>query len=104
MCERTAVCRIERGPDVNSCSSSCAISNSLGRLANIRRPKVVNVREVAAWLCQQFPRDMLASVYKGNTLHILDLCVRHDVAVLGFDTTFPLPRESVVEFQSRDRA
>ena len=25
----TAVCRIDRGPDVNSCSSSCAISYSL---------------------------------------------------------------------------
>ena len=29
VCERTAVWRIERGPEVNSCSSSCAISNSL---------------------------------------------------------------------------
>jgi hypothetical protein len=28
-CDRTAVCRIESGPEVNSCSSSCAISNSL---------------------------------------------------------------------------
>ena len=28
--ERTAVCRIERGPDVNSYSSICAISYSLG--------------------------------------------------------------------------
>jgi len=29
VCERTAVCRIDRGPDVNSCCSRAAISNSL---------------------------------------------------------------------------
>ena len=29
VCDRTAVWRIERGPEVNSCSSSWAISNSL---------------------------------------------------------------------------
>lgn len=29
VCERTAVCRMDSGPDVNSCSSSWAISNSL---------------------------------------------------------------------------
>ncbi len=29
VCERTAVCRMERGPEVNSCSSSNAISYSL---------------------------------------------------------------------------
>lgn len=29
VCERTAVWRMERGPDVNSCSSSWAISYSL---------------------------------------------------------------------------
>lgn len=29
MCERTAVCRIESGPEVNSCSSRAATSNSL---------------------------------------------------------------------------
>lgn len=29
VCERTAVCRMDSGPEVNSCCSSCAISNSL---------------------------------------------------------------------------
>jgi hypothetical protein len=29
VCDRTAVWRIDRGPEVNSCSSSCAISYSL---------------------------------------------------------------------------
>lgn len=29
MCERTAVCRIESGPEVNSCSSRTEISYSL---------------------------------------------------------------------------
>ena len=31
VCDRTAVCRIERGPDVNSCSSSSDTSYSLRR-------------------------------------------------------------------------
>lgn len=29
MCDRTAVCRIDNGPEVNSCSSRAATSNSL---------------------------------------------------------------------------
>jgi hypothetical protein len=34
-CDRTAVCRMDRGPEVNSCSSSCAISNSLSTVSKI---------------------------------------------------------------------
>lgn len=47
----------------------------------------MNEREVAAWLCQQFPRSMLVFVFEENLIHILDLCVRHDVAVLDVGTT-----------------
>jgi hypothetical protein len=35
VCDRTAVWRMERGPDVNSCSSSCAISNSLEKVSYV---------------------------------------------------------------------
>jgi hypothetical protein len=54
VCDRTAVWRIESGPDVNSCSSNCAISNSL-YIGSVRIwcscEVSVNVREVAARLC-----------------------------------------------------
>jgi hypothetical protein len=54
----------------------------------------MNEREVAAWLCQQFSRGMLVFVFEGNLIHILDLCVRHDVAVLDVGITVLLPREA----------
>jgi hypothetical protein len=97
VCERTAVCRIESGPDVNSCSSSCAISNSLWVVSSELEDKGrgMHVRKVTAWLGQQFSGGVLASVHGGNGSSVLNFCVRHDVSVLDVGTTFLLPRESL---------
>ena len=57
----------------------------------------MNEREVAAWLCQQFSGGKLVFVFEENLIHILDLCVRHDVAVLDVGTTVLLPREACRE-------
>lgn len=46
------------------------------------------IRKIAAWLCQQFSRCILASAEEGKSIHALNLCVRHDVAVLDVGTTF----------------
>ena len=98
MCERTAVCRIERGPEVNSCSSRTEISYSLcsfqyefinGRAAAARGAKKrrggvkwnwcwVDVRELHTGLVQQVSVGLLAStpsdVISRGMSHILDLC------------------------------
>ena len=57
----------------------------------------MNEREVAAWLCQQFSRGMLVFVFEENLIHILDLCVRHDVAVLTLAQPFCCLAKLVVE-------
>lgn len=60
---------------------------------------MLDVREVATWLGQQFSGGMLASVYECMAVDILNLCVRHYLAVLDVGTTFSLPRLLVVESQ-----
>jgi len=55
---------------------------------------VRHVREVAAWLGQQFSAGMLASICEGSSTYILNLCIRHDIADLDVGTTFWLPREA----------
>lgn len=70
-CDRTAVWRMERGPEVNSCSSSCATSYSLVRCQQgLRKGGRAwtggfpggegglmagdeDVRELVAWLAEQ---------------------------------------------------
>lgn len=47
--------------------------------------KVRNARELVAWLGQQFSSCRLAFVGRAGVVGILNLCVRHDVAVLAFD-------------------
>jgi hypothetical protein len=57
-------------------------------LGSTRKGEVMDARKVAAWFGQQFSGGMLACVYKRNSMHVLNLCVRHDVAVLDVGTTF----------------
>src|SRR4051794_28618222 len=64
-CDRTAVWRIDRGPEVNSCSSSCAISYSLfgGQYNFYDLWITMNLRELVARLREQFPDDVLACIH-----------------------------------------
>jgi hypothetical protein len=55
---------------------------------------MMDARKVAAWLGQQFSGRVLACVYERNSMHVLNLCVRHGVAVLDVGTTFLLSREA----------
>lgn len=63
-------------------------------LSSGTRVEMGSIRKVAAWLCQQFSGCILASAREGESLHVLDLCVGHDVVVLDAGTTFLLPREA----------
>ena len=56
-----------------------------------RSGKVKDVRELVTWLGQQFSGCMLAFVDQGKVVDILNLCVRHDVAVLALINFFSLP-------------
>jgi hypothetical protein len=80
VCDRTAVCKIERGPEVNSCSSRSETSYSLQTCQNNRRCKIAqkaqrwwikknsfwwDIRELCSGLCKKIPSAPLASIIPG---------------------------------------
>ena len=91
MCERTAVCRIESGPEVNSCSSRTEISYSLrdcqydSLLARQRQRQrkekqrlnrvgwlLVDIRELCTGLVQQVSVALLASTAGSDVIEHVD--------------------------------
>ena len=67
MCERTAVCKIESGPEVNSCSSRTEISYSLHNdqhSFNINQgmARVAERRGTESWTWQGAKRTYVSSI------------------------------------------